>query len=256
MFTKKQLFSTENQNRIFKFIKFFVVISLVIFLVLWIFVQIFSYSPESKGYKDSKQDVEVSVKENFDHFVITPNNLKSESIPIIFYPGGLVSPKSYLSKLIGLSKQQHTKIFLIKPFFNLAILNINATLHLINQYNLKSPIIGGHSLGGVAACRFVKDNPNKISGLFLLGSYCDKDISNFPGSVVSIVGLKDGIINQKNYQNTKTNLPKSATLLEIPELNHSSFGNYGLQKGDNPSPLSNLEVLEILKSIAPDYSTQ
>jgi len=129
-----------------------------------------------------------------------------------------------------------------------AIFDINSAKRIIQEYNLEKVIVGGHSLGGIAACRFVLNNESKIDGLFLFGSYCDQDITKFKGQVVSVIGDNDNIINRENYNQAKSNLPMQNTQInEIEGLNHSDFGNYGLQKKDKESLLTETEKIEIIE---------
>ncbi len=68
-------------------------------------------------------------------------------------------------------------------------------------------------------------------------------------AVVSVMGLQDKIINRDNYERAKDNLPPNAVLLEIGGLNHSDFGNYGLQKGDGKSALDDEEIIGIISRV-------
>ncbi|MCG2969083.1 alpha/beta hydrolase, partial [Escherichia coli] len=56
-------------------------------------------------------------------------------------------------------------------------------------------IVGGHSLGGVAASKFAHSHPKEVVGLFFLGSYPDEasDFSNTNLPILSIYGEKDGL---------------------------------------------------------------
>jgi len=44
------------------------------------------------------------------------------------------------------------------------------------------------------------------------------------------MGKEDKIINRSNYEQAKDNLPPGVEIIEIEGLNHSGFGNYGLQR--------------------------
>ncbi len=109
--------------------------------------------------------------------------------------------------------------------------------------------VGGHSLGGISAGRFIAKGGEKVYGLFLFGSHCDQDISGFEGKTLSLMGLQDRIINWDNYEQAKTNIPQAAIIMEMEGLNHSDFGNYSLQKDDGKSSLNNEKVIEIICSV-------
>jgi len=123
---------------------------------------------------------------------------------------------------------------------------VNAAARIIDNHNLDRAWVGGHSLGGISAARFTAGRMDAVEGLFLLGSYSDQDLSGFRGDVVSIMGTEDLIINRENYQAAKENLPPQAEIIEVEGLNHSDFGNYGLQSGDGTSRLTDAEVIALL----------
>ena len=178
--------------------------------------------------------------------MITPADINSTHPAIIFYPGGLVAPEAYLYKMGHVAECLQATVYVIKAPFNAAIFDINAAARVIDNFNLETTWVGGHSLGGISAARFTAGNMDKVEGLFLFGSYSDQDLSSFKGEVVSIMGDQDLIINRKNYEEAKKNLPLQAKIIEAEGLNHSDFGNYGLQSGDGASGLSEEEIIEII----------
>jgi predicted esterase len=223
-----------------------IILSLVGF---WGYVQIRTYPAEAEQLTFILSDNSVTVSEERNHFVITPASLNPDVVPVIFYPGGLVAPEAYLYKMGMVAAHQETTVYIIKAPFNAAIFNVKAAEKIIERYNLNQVWIGGHSLGGIAACRYAAMNQENIYGLFLFGSYCDQTIIDFEGPVVSIIGLQDLIINRDNYQAAKSQLPSTAAILEIAGLNHSAFGSYGLQSGDGESSLSDEEVVMIISAV-------
>ena len=61
----------------------------------------------------------------------------------------------------------------------------------------------------------------------------DKDIA-----VVSIYGDVDGVLDMEEYEASKSNLPADMTEHVIKGGNHSQFGSYGLQEGDNKASIT------------------
>jgi predicted esterase len=215
----------------------------------WGYVQIRTYPAEEEYLTLIMSEDSIRISEERDHFVITPASLDPDAFPVIFYPGGLVAPEAYLYKMGMTAARQETTVYIIKAPFNAAIFNINAAEKIIERYNLDQVWIGGHSLGGIAACRYAAMNQENIFGLFLFGSYCDQTILDFEGPVVSIIGLQDLIINRENYEAAKSQLPPRLPFFEIEDLNHSAFGNYGLQEGDGESNLSDEQVIMIISKV-------
>ncbi len=180
--------------------------------------------------------------------MITPAEINPAQPAVIFYPGGLVAPEAYLYKMGHVAECLQAPVYAIKAPFNAAIFDINAAARAIENFNLETVWVGGHSLGGISAARFTAQNTGKVEGLFLFGSYSDQDLNSFGGKVISIMGDQDLIINRENYEEAKKNLPPGAQIIEVEGLNHSDFGNYGLQSGDGPGNLSEEEVIELICS--------
>ncbi len=185
--------------------------------------------------------------------MINPANINREHPAIIFYPGGLVAPQAYLYKMGHVAECLQAPVYIIKAPFNAAIFDINAAARIIDNYDLEQVWVGGHSLGGISAARFTAEHENIVESLFLFGSYSDQDLSSFSGEVISIMGDQDLIINRENYEEAKQNLPPRAQIIEVEKLNHSAFGNYGLQSGDGPGSLSEVEVIELICSSFKDH---
>lgn len=212
----------------------------------WLYVQRQTYPPEAAPLDTIRGEAQLTITKENNHFLLTPRTVDPGRAPVIFYPGGLVAPEAYLYKLGRAALCLDTPVYLIRAPFNAAIFQVNAAAAIMDRYDLERAWVGGHSLGGIAACRFTAANPDRVGGLFLFGSYCDRDIGAFDGPVVSVMGLQDDVINRENYERAKANLPASARIKEIEGLNHSDFGNYGLQKNDGESKLEDAEVIEII----------
>ncbi len=123
---------------------------------------------------------------------------------------------------------------------DLAILNPTEAEDVLKMYpNIKHWVIGGHSLGGAMAGQFLmnhRDDTVRVSGLVLWGARLSAgiDVSKFAHQGVSIFGMRDGVAPKDLTDAVrKAGLPANAQLVPIEGGNHSMFGDYGLQKGDN-----------------------
>jgi pimeloyl-ACP methyl ester carboxylesterase len=103
--------------------------------------------------------------------------------------------------------------------------------------------VAGHSLGGVAACEYAKANTQKISGLILLGSFCNGDAKNINTKVLSVSTSKDGLSTPEKIQQSKDKLPKNTDFVIIDGGNHSQFADLEkLQPGDNEATITQDEA--------------
>ena len=231
-----------------------VILVLVILIILipagfWVYVQLRTYSAQADYLQKIKTDPEVAIIESNNYFLLKPAQIDPEKMPLVYYPGGLVAPEAYLYKMGRVALELQKTVYVIRAPFNAAIFDIEAAGRIIESYDLGQAWVGGHSLGGITACRFTENNPEKVYGLFLFGSYCDKDLGTFEGPVVSLMGTEDKIINRDNYEAAKDNLPPGVEIIEVEGLNHSDFGNYGLQGGDGRSSLDNDQIIALITSL-------
>lgn len=140
---------------------------------------------------------------------------------------------------------------------NFAIFSPNKAQDIDQYKNIKTWVIGGHSLGGVMASKFASENDN-IDGVVLLASYPQgEELKNLEKEVLSIWGDKDGVLNFENLKESKENLPPDTQFIELKGGNHAQFGDYGMQKGDNKATISAQEqtnksaqeIIDLLKEL-------
>ncbi len=237
---------SPGKSKIKRVILILSAIILIALAAFYAYVLIQTYQAEEAFLSEIKTRDTLEIIEESRVFVITPAEVSPTQPAIIFYPGGLVAPEAYFYKMGHVAECLQTSVYVIKAPFNAAIFDINAAARIMDKYNLEAAWVGGHSLGGISAARFTAENMDKVDCLFLFGSYSDQDLSSFKGKVISIMGDQDLIINRENYEEAKQNLPPGAQFIEVEGLNHSDFGNYGLQSGDDPSSLSEEEVIELI----------
>jgi pimeloyl-ACP methyl ester carboxylesterase len=102
------------------------------------------------------------------------------------------------------------------------------------------------------AAQFVYENPDLIDKLILIGTTHPRDISladrKIP--VLKIFGSNDGVADEKSILENKSKLPASVKFVRIAGANHSQFGYYGSQLGDNKAEISReQQQVETLNSI-------
>jgi hypothetical protein len=211
-----------------------IVVSVVVGFLMW--AQIY-YQPTERAlnYLNSDENVEVVI--NGDIKFSPRQNIKKPGF--IFYPGGKVDEKAYSYLGYEIAKEGYTVIIAKMPL-RLAIFKTGAAAGIIEKNNgIDTWVIGGHSLGGSAAAIFTANNPGQLDGIVFLASYPanSSDLSKNALEALSITGSKDGIINIELLVNTKELLPEKTGFVDIDGGNHSQFGDYGLQSGDNAADI-------------------
>jgi len=225
-----------------------VIISIVLGFTFWAYSPM-KPTPDAEEYLKSSRNVEVIHQK---HVYFIPQNFgknKFADIGIIFYPGGHVESLAYAPLGYKLAENGVFSVILSVPL-NFAIFDTNAAFDVISKYPNIKWFVAGHSLGGVAACEFAQGNQESIAGVILLASYPSKDLSNSRLNVLSIYGSEDGILPLKKLEEKKKLLPENTKYVEIFGGNHSQFGYYDFQNGDNPARISPDQQLSlIVKSI-------
>ncbi|MBP6177684.1 MAG: alpha/beta hydrolase [Anaerolineales bacterium] len=166
------------------------------------------------------------------------------SVGLIFYPGGRVDYRAY-SPVLRMIAAQGYFVALVPAPLNLAFFDINAAARVQAQFpEVQAWVVGGHSLGGVAAVEYAKSHLTQIDGLVLFASYpADDALKNTDLKVLSIYGTRD-IVPVEEFDGYKALLPEDAKYVVLEGGNHAQFGSYGPQAGDNEATISPEEQWE------------
>ena len=233
----------HREYRFKKNIKLGLCVLVIIFLIGIINWIVTAYKPGQLALDSLVSDdkVEITVDGNI---TFTPKGTEATK-GFILYPGAKVDAKAYAPLCRKIAENGY-KVVILDMYLNFAMLSPNKAEKIIKEHeNIKSWVVGGHSLGGVVASRFAANNTN-VDGVVLLASYpSNDDLKQLGKDVVSIWGSKDGVINFANLIESKEKLPKDTTYVEIEGANHSQFGDYGKQKGDYDALISEEKQLEI-----------
>ncbi|MGQ7945974.1 alpha/beta hydrolase [Flavobacterium sp. WC2509] len=214
---------------------------------LWLFYSSQSHGIDEQFFHDSNT---IKVENTDDFYSFSPK--KTFKNVFIFYPGAMVDPKAYVP-LCRKIADNNIKVYLIKMPWRLASNGYNKPKEL-NLFNdtTKTYILSGHSLGAKMAAQFVFENPNLIDKLILIGSSHPKTFSLVDSKVpvLKIYGSNDGVADEKSILDNKSKLPKTTKFVKIEGGNHSQFGYYGFQLGDNQATISReQQQVETLKII-------
>ena len=157
---------------------------------------------------------------------------------LVFYPGAKVEPEAYAPLLTSCAREGILCV-LARPPLNIAFFDMNAAQGVAEQFpEVEHWLVGGHSLGGVVASSYLDKHEDELAGLVLLASYPTADLTDFGGTVISVVGERDGVLDHERYEEARSKLPTSTQELVIVGGNHAGFGNYGAQEGDEAATIS------------------
>lgn len=230
----------------FKVIGLFL-LCVILYGVFW-FLQ--SYKPDDIALEALVSTELVSITQTKDYILFNPVQIVPDQTGLIYYPGAKVAPEAYSAMAHALALQG-IPVVIVKMPFNFAIFDTNKALDVIDNLALNNKwAIGGHSLGGAMASELVYKFPDQFVALILFASYANKDLSSLTIKVLSIWGTEDAFVTEEKINDKKYLLPADTMYAKIEGGNHSQFGHYGFQKGDNDSRISaDLQLIHIVESV-------
>jgi pimeloyl-ACP methyl ester carboxylesterase len=223
-----------------------------------------SRQPMPKAIEALTADDRVTVNRVFvlswlnSYYVFEPAGEKP-SRGLIIYPGGLVDHRAYAPLAREIAAEGYRTVIVSMPLY-LAILGYARADTIIQEYpEIKKWALGGHSLGGVMACRYAKKFREHIDGVVLWASYPSDRfrIDDTTIQVASIYGTEDGLATPDKIEMSKLHLPKNTQFVRIDGGNHAQFGWYGdgeeLQKGDGPAAITRERQQAIIVKATVDF---
>ncbi len=158
---------------------------------------------------------------------------------LVLYPGAGVEPAAYAP----LAAEVADAGFLVavhRAPLGLAFLDVDSASVTVDAFgDVGAWGVGGHSLGGAMAARFVSRS-DQADGLVLLAAYPegDLDLSDDDLAVLSIYGTEDPLATPDEVLSAAPRLPPESVFVEISGGNHAQFGSYGDQPRDAEATIS------------------
>jgi pimeloyl-ACP methyl ester carboxylesterase len=193
--------------------------------------------PAPEALAALRSDAQVTV--SLDKFLVFQPANKKASTAFVFYPGGRVDYRSYAAPLHKIAAQGYL-VILLPVRLNLAFFDINAADRALAGFpGIKHWVVGGHSLGGVAAGLYAGRNEN-LDGVIFWASYpADGALKSTDMKILSIYGTLD-MGGMDLFEASRANLPANTEFVVIDGGNHSQFGDYGFQPGDHEATIPRL----------------
>ena len=202
---------------------------------------------QAKGIEDLifQTNEVIAIKE--DGAKISILNKQASKVEIIFYPGGLVDPKSYIPLGRSLSSLGYS-VHIIKMPWRMSTIGYTKIKELFHlNAEDKIYVLGGHSQGAKMAAQFVYENKGLVAGLFLLGTSHPRDInlSSYDIPTLKIYAEFDGLASVAEVYENKNKLPNGSEMKLIVGGNHSQFGYFGNMLMDGKSTINRAQQHEI-----------
>ena len=164
-------------------------------------------------------------------------------VGLILYPGARIDPRAYAPVARRIA-EKGSVVIVVPMVLHLAVLSPDRALEVMEAYpDIRAWAVGGHSLGGAMAARFVHQHPGEAAGLVLWAAYPGNsdDLSQSLVSVLSVSAARDGLATPEKILAARTLLPPGTTWVTIQGGNHAQFGSYGTQAGDRTATISPAE---------------
>ena len=199
-----------------------------------------SYEPDMLSLIAMQSSDKVTVDDTDDYIAFLPIGGASES-GLLYYPGAKVEPEAYAVMAYRLA-ESGIPVIVVKMPFNFAVFDTDKAIALKSTLGIADTwAIGGHSLGGSMAAKVAYDHSDAFDALILFASYPagkNNDLSSNTLKVLSLSGSLDAFVTKAKIEAKKPFLPLQTIYYDIEGGNHSQFGNYGLQKGDNQAQIA------------------
>jgi hypothetical protein len=186
-------------------------------------------------------------------FLFAPEK-DEKGVGFVFYPGARVPVRAYAPNALAIAERGY-EVFLVKMPLNLAVLASGRAGKVISGLGeVDNWAVGGHSMGGAMAAKFVSETDLDVSGLVLWASYPPEGAEFDPGlGVLSITASEDEIIDDEKLNRAREQLPEGTEFVEIAGGNHGQFGWYGFQSGDGEAKITRENQVETVVRETTDF---
>lgn len=200
-----------------------------------------------------QDDPAVDLVERDGGHVLRDADAGGERVALVFYPGARVEPEAYLPTLAPLVERTDVRVYVPRMPLGFAVLDPWRADRVDLGDDVTATYVGGHSLGGAMACRYAADRPDAVDGLVLLSSYCVDDVSDTDLDVLVVNGDRDAVVDRERLADSRTLVPDDARFVDLAGFNHSSFGAYHGQPGDDPATVDDAEAETTLADVLVEW---
>lgn len=211
-------------------------------LGFWLWATLSASGPDATALAALEDTAAVTVGES-PWLTFTPTGADAPLQPcgLVFYPGGLVDARAYAPTLQPIAAAGYTVVAPSMPL-GLAVFAPNRADAVIAAHpEIERWAVGGHSLGGAMAARYVSTRPGEPAGGLALwaafpaggNSLAERDDL----VALSVYGTLDGLATVDEIEQSRALLPAATTFVAIEGGNHAQFGSYGAQDGDNAATI-------------------
>jgi len=185
------------------------------------------------------------------YYAFLPKNTAPVNAFIIL-PGGNCDPRAYAPAAHKIASQGFLTVVLPMP---LCVARADKIIRDFEE--IEKWAIGGHSVGGTAACIYARKNGD-IDGVIIWASLPPNRLDNTNVKVMTIYGSKDGRCGPESVMSSAAILPVDTVFVEIEGGNHTQFGYFDTSpnshfESDNAATITLEEQQEIILNNTLDF---
>jgi hypothetical protein len=190
------------------------------------------------------------------YYVFMPKGTVPRDAFIIF-PGGNCDPKAYAPAAHAIAAKRYLTV--IVPVPNCVAMGGRGRADKIIEdfEEIENWVIGGHSVGGTAAC-FYAANHSTIDGVVIWASLSPGGLEDTDMKVLTLYGSRDGRVGPEDVLANAGALPADTIFKEIEGGNHTQFGYFDTTPDlymteDNAATITLEEQQEIIVRETTDF---
>jgi hypothetical protein len=158
------------------------------------------------------------------YYVFVPKGTVPRDAFIIL-PGGNCDPKAYAPAAHAIAAKKYLTVIVPMPNC-VAIGGRGRADKIIEDFaEIENWVIGGHSVGGTAACIYA-DNHSTIDGVVIWASLSPGGLEDTDMKVLTLYGSNDGRVGPEDVLANAGALPADTIFKEIEGGNHTQFGYF------------------------------
>jgi len=189
-------------------------------------------------------DAAVDVVEQDGWYALVPRD--AGPVGLVHIPGARVDVRASAAVLRPLAEAGYP-VVVLRPPLGIALTAPDAPAAAMDAFaDVDRWVVGGHSLGGVAAAGYAADHGDEVAGLLLHASYPMADMSDADLDVTSVWASHDGLTTPADIDASRALLPAGTTFVEVDGGVHAYFADYGEQPGDGQPTVGRAQARAVI----------
>jgi len=190
------------------------------------------------------------------YYVFVPKGTVPRDAFIIL-PGGNCDPKAYAPAAHAIAAKKYLTVIVPMPNC-VAIGGRGRADKIIEDFEeIENWVIGGHSVGGTAACIYAQKYSN-IDGVVIWASLSPGGLEDTDMKVLTVYGSRDGRVGPEDVLANAGALPADTIFKEIEGGNHTQFGYFDTtpdlyMTDDNAATITLEKQQEIIVRVTVDF---